>query len=192
MDPMYHATRGERNLQINYPWTNQASDWAVAEVITWNRALDAKEITAASHYLMAKKDKGGPPTRGMEIWFDFSKSPVGGYSHNIAWRVNRPSLLTSLVNPPSTQFNSDCSSENYVEGLKAKQVKQRGCAYWHQSGRCLAALSEGLDLALTSASFPATPRLSRSPAMAPQPLSVVCRSVPPPSRHYLITFSAMS
>ena len=50
---------GDQGVVINSGVAVETSDWMVAEVITWDRALSEAEMQAASAYLRAILDEGG-------------------------------------------------------------------------------------------------------------------------------------
>jgi len=115
----FYDQRGDRNLNINYPWTKEASDWAVAEVITWDRALTRQEMQAANKYLMAKKDKGGPPTIELDTWFDIRKvkSALGGIinSRRVVRSVVSQTKIGLRHGGPWTK-QSTCEPDGYMSG----------------------------------------------------------------------------
>lgn len=125
---------GGGNIYINQGGCcgGETSDFGIAELITWNRALGYDEIFTASEYLMALKDGTPPmpPSCGMVSWFRSANIPVNTADK---WVSSVGAFDVSLQN----LYNSGAIT------LSNSRVANAGSSFKHIRGNTRAGINFG-------------------------------------------------
>jgi len=108
-----HAITNPTNLGIN-TYHSEVSDFAVMEVITWNRALSDAEMMESVDYLSEKlRSDDGPPARSMVAWF---KSEDAGPNWPNALGGAGASVISGQVTTETGEGHGAKKPVTYISG----------------------------------------------------------------------------
>lgn len=116
------------SVGVNIGDNATASDWAVAELLTWSRALHQLEMTSVQQNLLGNAPPGYDrlPRNGLHAWYHPSGWDAGdGTWHDISGSVVPGAAPGLVAGAAGAQLMTDPSGASYVAGTSADVFKFR-------------------------------------------------------------------